>query len=72
MLDIFTHLVKDTILPLLRKECQKITVINRKYAEPSIKMTRGVRSVLLLLRLYLILLVILLGYKFFTIVGGQS
>lgn len=44
----------------------KIAEINRKYATPRITMSRGVRLALLFLRLYLILLVVLLGYKFWT------
>ncbi len=43
-----------------------IDEINRKYATPQIKMTRNVKTALLLLRVYLLLLVLLLAYKFFT------
>jgi hypothetical protein len=42
----------------------KIQDINRKYATPRIKMTRGVKIALFLLRLYLIILVLILVYKF--------
>ena len=42
--------------------------INKKYAEPQIKMTRAVRIALMGLRLYLIILVLVLGYKFYTLV----
>jgi hypothetical protein len=45
---------------------EKIREINRKYATPRITMSRTVKFVLLMLRLYLIFLVILLGYKFWT------
>ena len=45
----------------------KIREINRRYAKPRIKLSRGTRIALLTLRLYLIMLVILLGYKFFTL-----
>ena len=45
----------------------KIREINRRYAKPRIKLSRGTRLALLSLRLYLILLVILLAYKFFTL-----
>ena len=44
----------------------KIHEINKKYETPRIKMSRGVRIALLFLRVYLILLVLLLGYKFWT------
>ncbi|MDD1701905.1 MAG: hypothetical protein LUQ31_02845 [Methanoregula sp.] len=47
----------------------KIAEINRKYAEPSIKMSPAVKVALLLLRLYLIFLVLLLVYKFWTMLG---
>jgi hypothetical protein len=45
----------------------KIHEINRKYEKPRIKMSRGVKIALLFLRLYLVLLVVLLGYKFWTL-----
>jgi hypothetical protein len=46
----------------------KITEINKKYATPRIRMSRGVKIALLFLRLYLVLLVVLLGYKFWTLI----
>jgi hypothetical protein len=54
----------------LRRYAPKIADINRKYAKPKIKMTKGVRFALLMLRLYLIILVCLLVYKFVTLVHG--
>ncbi len=45
----------------------KIREINKKYETPRITMSRSVRIALLFLRLYLILLVVLLGYKFWTL-----
>ncbi len=45
---------------------RQVQEINQRYAKPKIKMTPMVRAALLLLRLYLIFLVLLLGYKFFT------
>jgi hypothetical protein len=50
-----------------RKQYSLITGINRKYAQPRIRMSRWVRLSLLLLRLYLIFLVLLLGYRFWTL-----
>lgn len=41
-----------------------IREINRKYAKPRIKMTKWVKIALLGIRLYLIVLVIILVYKF--------
>ena len=46
----------------------KVREINQQYAPPRIKMTPGVKLALLCLRLYLIALVLILGYKFFTLV----
>ncbi len=44
----------------------KIREVNRRYAEPRIHMSRGVKIALLLLRVYLIFLVLVLAYKFIT------
>ena len=52
---------------VMRGWTDKITEINQKYATPRIKMSRGVKIALLFLRLYLVLLVVLLGYKFWTL-----
>jgi hypothetical protein len=51
----------------MRGWTDKITEINQKYATPRIKMSRGVKIALLFLRVYLVLLVVLLGYKFWTL-----
>ena len=45
----------------------KIHEINKKYEKPRITMSPGVKIALLFLRIYLILLVVLLGYKFWTL-----
>jgi hypothetical protein len=55
------------IRSVFRGWTDKIHEINKKYEKPRIKMSRGVKLALLFLRLYLILLVILLGYKFWTL-----
>jgi len=52
---------------IIRGWADKIHEINKKYEKPRITMSRGVRLALLFLRLYLILLVLLLGYKFWTL-----
>jgi len=46
----------------------KIREINKRYSKPKVKMSREIRIALLVLRLYLISLVVLLAYRFFTIV----
>jgi hypothetical protein len=53
----------------LRRQYSLIADINRKYATPRISMSPWVKVSLLLLRLYLIFLVILLGFKFLTLVS---
>lgn len=45
----------------------KIREINRRYAVPRIAMSPMVRLALLVLRIYLLVLVALLAYKFFTL-----
>ncbi|MGD0585475.1 MAG: hypothetical protein ABSA86_06825 [Oryzomonas sp.] len=45
----------------------KIREINQKYAKPNVEMSGWVKASLLFLRLYLILLVGLLLYKFITL-----
>ncbi len=48
-----------------------IREINEKYKHPRIRMTRMVSFWLLMLRLYLLGMLLLLAYKFITLVGGQ-
>ena len=50
----------------IRNRMKPFVEITRKYKTPRIKMTRQVNLALLLLRLYLIVMVLLLAYKFFT------
>ncbi|HXW68560.1 MAG TPA: hypothetical protein VEJ88_03050 [Dissulfurispiraceae bacterium] len=52
----------------LRHNYSKIHEINKKYATPNIEMSRWVKLSLLSLRLYLIFLLVLLLYKFITLV----
>ena len=51
---------------------RQVREINKRYATPKIKMTPMVKYALLLLRIYLIALVLLLGYKFFTMLRGGA
>ncbi len=62
--------VRRRIFAVLAKRFSVIGDINRKYAKPRIKMTRGVKVALLFLRLYLIFLVLVLAYKFASIAMG--
>jgi hypothetical protein len=51
----------------LGRAVAKIREINRRYSKPRIKLSKWTKMTLLLLRLYLLTLVILLGYRFFTL-----
>jgi hypothetical protein len=53
----------------VRRQYSLIAEINRKYSTPRITMSRWVKISLLFLRLYLIFLVILLGYRFLTMLS---
>jgi len=52
----------------IRNLINKIHEINQKYSKPKIQMSRPVKIALLALRLYLIFLIIMLLYKFITLV----
>ena len=56
----------ERIGSVFRRWTNKIQEINMKYEKPRITMSPGVKITLLFLRVYLILLVLLLGYKFWT------
>ena len=47
---------------------RQVREVNRRYSKPKIKMTPMVRAALLFLQVYLLFLVLLLGYKFYTLV----
>lgn len=47
---------------------RKIRSVNERYREPRIGMSRGVRISLMVLRVYLLLLVALMLYKFVSMV----
>ena len=51
--------------PLFRK----IREINQRYSEPHIEMSRGVKLSLMALRIYLLLLVALIAYKFIQLLS---
>ncbi|MGB7788519.1 hypothetical protein [Methanoregula sp.] len=62
----------EKIGSIIHESTGKIRSINQKYATPKIKLSGGAKFALLLLRLYLIFLVILLVYKFWTIIHGGA
>ncbi len=59
---------KGRVKHLIREWKKKVNEINQKYSKPRLKMTPLVRVSLLALRVYLIMLVIILVYKFYTLV----
>jgi hypothetical protein len=63
----FSIIFGERINRVVRSWTDKIHEINKKYEKPRITMSRGVRAALLFLRVYLILLVALLVYKFWTL-----
>ncbi len=62
----------ERIGSIISESTGKIRSINQKYATPKIKLTGGAKFALLFLRFYLIFLVVLLAYKFWTIVHGSA
>ena len=63
-----TNLRRGRIRHVVKGWRKKVNEINKKYSKPRLKMTPLVRASLLALRLYLIMLVIILIYKFYTLV----
>lgn len=59
------------VMELFQDFFKAIREINEKYRTPRIKMTPMVAVSLLMLRLYLIGMILLLGYKFITIVTAR-
>ena len=53
---------------MLSGNIAKVRAINARYAKPRLIMSPAVRWALLVLRFYLLTLVGLLGYKFYTLV----
>jgi hypothetical protein len=53
----------------LRRLFRQIGEINRRYREPRIEMSAGVKASLLFLRVYLLFLVCLMVYKFILLLS---
>ena len=53
---------------VIADQIEAVRAVNRRYAEPRLKMSPAVRWSLLSLRIYLLILVGLLAYKFVTLV----
>ncbi len=59
--------LKNVFRTVIADGVDKVRDINRRYAHPRLAMSKSVRLALLTLRIYLLLLVGLLGYKFVTV-----
>jgi hypothetical protein len=64
--------IGEQIVSIARESTGKIRSINQKYANPKIQLSGGAKLALFLLELYLIFLVGLLAFKFWTIIRGGA
>jgi hypothetical protein len=53
---------------IIQESIDKVKEINQKYSQPRLHMTPLVKASLLALRIYLIMLVVILVYKFYLVV----
>ena len=72
MVKAIRELLDNRVRKQWRDRFSRIIEINKKYAVPRIKMTRMVGIALLFLRFYLLFLVGILFFKFFTILRGRG
>jgi len=63
--------VREQIKSIYHSWFRTIHEINERYKTPRIKMTKGVKIALFILRVYLFILVVLLIYKFYLVVYGR-
>jgi hypothetical protein len=61
-------LIGEVVRRTVVSQVEHVRAINRRYATPRLTMSPAVRWALLSLRLYLLILVGLLAYKFITVV----
>jgi hypothetical protein len=61
--------LKQVFGAMLSDGTDKVRAINRRYAHPRLAMSKSVRIALLCLRIYLLVLVGLLVYKFIIVVA---
>ena len=64
-----TKIINQRFRELCQDKFGKIIEINEKYAHPKIEMSPTVKISLFLLRVYLIFLLLLLVYKFITVMN---
>lgn len=65
---LFERLPGRKISTSLERQLERVAEINRKYAKPTVEMTPMVKVSLFCLRFYLLFLVLVLFYKFTTMV----
>ncbi|MBF0298964.1 MAG: hypothetical protein HQK51_09615 [Oligoflexia bacterium] len=63
-----TIIFSERLGHFINEQIEKIERINRKYAVPKVTMTPTARRILMVLRFYLIFLVGVLVYKFWTVI----
>lgn len=61
--------INHALFSMVANGINHVRAINRRYAKPRLAMSPAIRWSLLALRIYLLTLVGLLGYKFFTLVS---
>lgn len=65
---IFNELLFRPVKQFFKNSFSQVSEINKKYAHPHIKTSPAVKFSLLMLRIYLILLIGILVFKFYTTV----
>jgi hypothetical protein len=59
--------IRHVLSTIAADQVEQVRAINRRYATPRLTMSPAVRRALLSLRIYLLMLVGLLAYKFITV-----
>jgi len=59
--------IRHVLSTIAADQVEQVRAINRRYAKPRLTMSPAARLALLSLRIYLLLLVGLLAYKFITV-----
>jgi len=67
MIKKFNYFIKSGTSNFVKNTANEIRAINTKYKVPHTKMTKGIKFSLIMLRVYLIVLILILFYKFLTL-----
>ena len=68
MIKKLNYFLKSGTANFIKNTKVEIKAINTKYKVPHTKMTKGIRFSLIMLRVYLVVLVLILVYKFLTLI----